>query len=241
MSDTGQGSAADIEAQFKAQEGDVPGPLMSSDKYTGVPKGYKFEGRTKIRTAAGTEQDLYDIRKEANTILSTQLNDVDRISILQGLKSKGIGYSAREKVGNGFSDGDRSAFSTLLMLSNTYLMDYESTYKMLMAKVPSVKGGYKAPRVTAVDDVYAAVQSAAQSMLGRNLSDDELNQATSVIQRAEIRAQRGVAGPGGSVQQMPALSSLAAKQVEQQFGAESDEMSYMGFAELMNRAVNSRG
>lgn len=240
MSDTGQGTAEDIEAQFKAEQGGMPGPTMTSDTYTGVPSGYTFQGRTKIRTAAGTEQDLYDIRKQANTILAT-MDDAKRRQILEGLKSKGIGYSARQKVGNGFSDADRNAFSELLLLSNVYLQDYESTHNFLMANVPSVKGGYKPPRVTAVDDVYAAVQSAAQSMLGRNLTDDELEQATKVIQRAEIRTQRGVAGPSGSVQQMPALSSLAAKQVEQQFGAESDEMSYMGFAELMNRAVNSRG
>ena len=240
MSDTGQSTAEDIEAQFKAEKGGMPGPLTTSDATTGVPSGYTFQGRTKIRTATGAEQDLYDIRKEANTILST-MDDGERQRILEGLKSKGIGYSARQKVGTGFSDADRNAFSELLLLSNVYLQDYESTHNLLMSKVASVKGGYKAPRVTAVDDVYAAVQSAAQSMLGRNLSDDELNQATSVIQRAEIRTQRGVAGPGGSVQQMPALSSLAAKQVEEQFGAESDEMSYMGFAELMNRAVNSRG
>jgi hypothetical protein len=110
MSDTGQSTAEDIEAQFKAEKGGMPGPLTTSDATTGVPSGYTFQGRTKIRTATGAEQDLYDIRKEANTILST-MDDGERQRILEGLKSKGIGYSARQKVGNGFSDADRNAFS----------------------------------------------------------------------------------------------------------------------------------
>jgi hypothetical protein len=242
MSDTGQGTVTEQQkaAQYAAQAGGMPSATVTSEINTGVPSGYSFKGRTKITDISGQERDFYDIRKEANTILST-MNDATRKQILTGLKSKNIGYSPSQKVGNGFSDADRNAFSELLLLSNVYTSNYETTYKTLMRTVPTAPGSYKAPRVTATDDVYAAVQQAAQSMLGRNLSDDELREATTAVQRAEIRAQRGVAGPGGSVQQMPSLSSLAAKQVEQEFGAESDEMQYLGFAELMNKAVSTGG
>ena len=160
-----------------------------------------------------------------------------------GLKGKGIGYSSRQKVGNGFSDADRGAFRELLLQSNVYMRPWDETWSLLMSDTSDQigTGAAKPVRVSAAQDLYDVVQSTAQSVLGRNISDEEVSNISKIIQQAQVSAQQGQAGMvAGTVEQMSAPSTLAKQQIEQQYGAESSQLQYMNYAGLLNKAVSGQ-
>lgn len=193
-------------------------------------------------SVTGASREVYDITKETNTILSV-MNPVKRTQILMGLKGKGIGYSSRQNVGNGFSDADRGAFRELLLQSNVYMRPWDETWSLLMSNTSDQigSGSAKPIQVSAAQDLYNVVQSTAQTVLGRNISDEEAANISKIIQQAQVSSQKGQAGMvAGTVEQMAAPSTLAQQQIEQQYGAESSELQYMNYAGLLNRAVSGQ-
>lgn len=254
--------------EFTSTEGDLPAIVPTTSKTTGVPEGYSreliFGGVSKPRvvkeltytTGALAGQPLtqinpvtgetepvgmYDIYKEAGTILNS-LDDVERKTILEGLKSRNIGYTKNEKPGNGFTPGDRQAMTELLLQSNINLMPWRETFLMLQKRVaPVPEAGVKRTyRITPDEDLEAVVQASSQQLLGRNLSNNDVRRISKYIQQAELEAQKKAVG-GGVVEDIPSAQSLALQQVEKKYGAESDNVKMMSFAEMLNQAVANRG
>lgn len=187
---------------------------------------------------------LYDIYKQAGTILANDMDDVTRSLVLTGLKSRGIGYSKNEMPGNGFTASDRQAMAELLLQSNILMRPWQETYQYLMSKtapVPVEGGAGRKFRVTPDSEVAAVVQDSAQSLLGRTLSKQEVDRISDMIQGLQVQYQQGVAGPGGSLQEMPSVQNMALQQIERKYGAESEQVKMVSFADLLNRAVAGRG
>jgi len=253
------------EEQFAQQQGDMPTATVTEQKTTGVPQGYvgperifggvskpmrptqlTYTGVMEYNPATGRNDKpigLYDIYKQAGTILSTEMDDVERAVVLNGLKSRGIGYSKNEIPGNGFTAADRSAFAELLLQSNIAMRPWQETFTYLMSRtapVPTGGAGRKF-RVTPDSEIAAVVQDSAQNLLGRSLSAQEVNRIADMIQEVQLQYQRGVAGPAGSLQEMPSVQNLALQEVERKYGAESDQLKMVSFADLLNRAVSNRG
>lgn len=185
---------------------------------------------------------LYDIYKQAGAILTTEMDDVERSVVLKGLKSRGIGYSKNEQPGNGTSPSDRSAMAELLLQSNLLMRPWQETFQYLMSSTPpTVTGGGRKFRVTPDAEVAAVVQDSAQSLLGRTLSKQEVDRISEMIQGLQVRYQQGVAGPAGSLQEMPSVQNMALREIERKYGAESEQVKMVSFADLLNRAVAGRG
>ena len=187
---------------------------------------------------------LYDIYKQAGTILANDMDDVTRSLVLTGLKSRGIGYSKNEMPGNGFTASDRQAMAELLLQSNILMRPWQETYQYLMSKtapVPVEGGAGRKFRVTPDSEVAAVVQDSAQSLLGRTLSKQEVDRISDMIQGLQVQYQQGVTGPGGSLQEMPSVQNMALQQIERKYGAESEQVKMVSFADLLNRAVAGRG
>lgn len=252
-------------------QAEIGGPMPTltapaSAKTTGLPEGYVGppravgKGRDIVSrlvsgvgadvvspsqitsSETGASREVYDITKETNTILSL-MAPVKRTQVLMGLKSKGIGYSSRQKVGNGLSDADRGAFRELLLQSNVYMRPWDETWSLLMSNTSDQvgSGSAKPIQVSAAQDLYNVVQSTAQTVLGRNISDEEAANISKIIQQAQVSSQNGQAGMvAGTVEQMASPSTLAQQQIEQQYGAESSELQYMNYAGLLNKAVSGQ-
>lgn len=257
------------EEAFAQEQGGMPTATVKEQKTTGVPEGYVgpariFGGVSKemqpsqlTYTATGqpvmqynpvTQKmepvGLYDIYKQAGTILANDMDDVTRSVILTGLKSRGIGYSKNEMPGNGFTSGDRQAMAELLLQSNILMRPWQETFQYLMSKtapVPVAGGGGRQFRVTPDSEIAAVVQDSAQSLLGRTLSKQEVDRISDMIQGLQVQYQQGVAGPGGSLQEMPSVQNMALQQIERKYGAESEQVKMVSFADLLNRAVAGRG
>lgn len=257
------------EEEFAQEQGGMPTATVKEQKTTGVPEDYVgpariFGGVSKemqpsqlTYTATGqpvmqynpaTRElepvGLYDIYKQAGTILANDMDDVTRSLVLTGLKSRGIGYSKNEMPGNGFTASDRQAMAELLLQSNILMRPWQETYQYLMSKtapVPVEGGAGRKFRVTPDSEVAAVVQDSAQSLLGRTLSKQEVDRISDMIQGLQVQYQQGVAGPGGSLQEMPSVQNMALQQIERKYGAESEQVKMVSFADLLNRAVAGRG
>lgn len=255
--------------QYEQEQGGMPTATVKEQKTTGVPEDYVgpariFGGVSKemqpsqlTYTATGqpvmqynpaTRElepvGLYDIYKQAGTILANDMDDVTRSLVLTGLKSRGIGYSKNEMPGNGFTSSDRQAMAELLLQSNILMRPWQETYQYLMSKtapVPVEGGAGRKFRVTPDSEVAAVVQDSAQSLLGRTLSKQEVDRISDMIQGLQVQYQQGVAGPGGSLQEMPSVQNMALQQIERKYGAESEQVKMVSFADLLNRAVAGRG
>lgn len=255
------------EEEFAQEQGGMPTATVTQEKTTGVPEGYVgpsriFGGVSKpmqpsqiTYTATGQPVmqynpstgkmeplGLYDIYKQAGAILTTEMDDVERSVVLKGLKSRGIGYSKNEQPGNGTSPSDRSAMAELLLQSNLLMRPWQETFQYLMSSTPpTVTGGGRKFRVTPDAEVAAVVQDSAQSLLGRTLSKQEVDRISEMIQGLQVRYQQGVAGPAGSLQEMPSVQNMALREIERKYGAESEQVKMVSFADLLNRAVAGRG
>lgn len=257
------------EEEFAQEQGGMPTATVTQEKTTGVPEDYvgparifggvSKEMRPSQLTYTATGQPvmqynpatrelepvgLYDIYKQAGTILANDMDDVTRSLVLTGLKSRGIGYSKNEMPGNGFTASDRQAMAELLLQSNILMRPWQETYQYLMSKtapVPVEGGAGRKFRVTPDSEVAAVVQDSAQSLLGRTLSKQEVDRISDMIQGLQVQYQQGVAGPGGSLQEMPSVQNMALQQIERKYGAESEQVKMVSFADLLNRAVAGRG
>lgn len=257
------------EQEFEQRQGGMPVATAPQERTTGVPEGYVgpariFGGVSKpmqpsqlTYTATGQPVmrynpttgrmepvGLYDIYKQAGTILSTEMDDVQRSVVLNGLKSRNIGYSKNELPGNGFTAGDRQAMTELLLQSNILMRPWQETFQYLMSKtapVPTTSGTGRKFRVTPDSEIAAVVQDSAQNLLGRTLSKQEVDRIGDIIQQSQVRYQQGVAGPSGSLQEMPSVQTLASRQIENKYGAESKEFKMIRFADLLNKVVAGRG
>lgn len=257
------------EEEFAQEQGGMPTATVTQEKTTGVPEDYVgpariFGGVSKemqpsqlTYTATGqpvmqynpaTRElepvGLYDIYKQAGTILANDMDDVTRSLVLTGLKSRGIGYSKNEMPGNGFTASDRQAMAELLLQSNILMRPWQETYQYLMSKtapVPVEGGAGRKFRVTPDSEVAAVVQDSAQSLLGRTLSKQEVDRISDMIQGLQVQYQQGVVGPGGSLQEMPSVQNMALQEIERKYGAESEQVKMVSFADLLNRAVAGRG
>lgn len=262
-------TTATPEEQFAQQQGDMPVATVKSEKTTGVPEDYVgpariFGGVSKPMratqlTSTATGQPvmqynpatgkmepvgLYDIYKQAGAILATEMDDVERLDTLKKLKSRGIGYSKNEQPGNGFTPADRSAMAELLLQSNILLRPWKETLDYIMATTPPAPTGTgtaKKYQVTPDSEISAVIQASAQNLLGRMLSKQEVDTIGDVIQQTQIRYQKGVAGPQGSLQEMPGVETMAIQQLKKKYGEESSQVKMVRFADILNRAVSSRG
>lgn len=88
-----------------------------------------------------------------------------------------------------------------------------------------VKGGstsLRAYQVTNADDLKAVFRQTAQSLLGRNLGEGDLNAFVAAFQQEQTRYQQQAQTGGGMVAQSPTAETFAQTNIQKDFGQEVD-------------------
>lgn len=88
-----------------------------------------------------------------------------------------------------------------------------------------VKGGstsLRAYQVTNANDLKAVFRQTAQSLLGRNLGEGDLNALVAAFQQEQTRYQQQVQTSGGVIAQSPTAETFAQTSIQKDFGEEVD-------------------
>lgn len=227
-----------------AQEplGDIPRGGTAQTGYTGVPSTYVPPTGRGPKPIFDTKGNLltygyYDVNTDRNVILQ-QMNPKLRTQVLNGLALRVSGY----KPGNGLEDKDKAVFGDLLVYANVAGKPWSEAYAEYVQKVPVVQKVSKAPliRVTSADDVKAVFRKTAQDLLGRDVGDAAAATFADMYQKLQIGTAQKMQG-GGVVVQEPDASVLAEKQIEKQFGAQTQAYRAMQFMSIMDDAIKKLG
>jgi hypothetical protein len=113
----------------------------------------------------------------------------------------------------------RSAFREVLGVANRQSTDWVAALKTIKSAVAAQPGDLPTYRLSNPQDLKAVFNKAAQEMLGRTLSDADMNDLVSTFQQRELRAQQQ-ARSGGTVTQAPEAGTFVEKKLTSQFGSE---------------------
>lgn len=180
---------------------------------------------------------FYDIRNDPRVLLNN-LNETERNKILKGLATKISGY----EPGTGFEDKDYAAFGDLLVYANLAGKPYFQAYNEFMQRVPNSSYVKKAPsiRVTSTDDLKVVFRKASTDLLGYEVDDAMAAKFAKTYQQMEIaEAQKQAAGGVFTSAAQP--STVAEKQILQQFKPEAQSFATGNLAAIMDQSIKALG
>lgn len=222
--------------------GSIPAGGTTQGGYTGVPSTYvppSGRGPKPIFDSKGNvyTYGFYDVNNDRNVILQ-QMKPTLRTQVLNGLALRMSGY----KPGSGLEDKDKAAFGDLLVYANVAGKPWSEAYADFVKQIPVVQKVSKAPliRVTSADDVKAVFRKTAQDLLGRDVGDAAAASFADMYQKLQIGTAQKMQG-GGVVVQEPDAGVLAEKQIEKQFGAQTQAYRAMQFMSIMDDAIKKLG
>ena len=146
-----------------------------------------------------------------------------RTNFLNRLQQVGL-YGNSKPSGSGFESRDLSAMQDALSWANWrgYTIDVAAT--MMATELPKVANTANRVRTTAKEDLRSVFKTAAGTILGRQLSDKEIEKFVKSYNQKEINEARGGAfAPSASVAAQEAVTSAA-----------PDEAQAMGALSLTN-------
>lgn len=163
-----------------------------------------------------------------------RFTSAERFAFLRQLQALGM-YGNSAPSSRGFSNRDISVMREALRTANAYGYTVDVAMRMVAADPTFRKNPPKAAlRTTAKDDLRAVFKQAAGSVLGRQLSDTEVDKFVRSYQGMEItEATGGAAAPSAAV--------AAQKAVEAAAPEEAAAMGALRLAELMDRRIKELG
>lgn len=163
-----------------------------------------------------------------------RMNAAERLAFLRQLQSLGM-YGNSAPSANGFSNRDINAMKEALRTANATGYTVKVTAQLLAAD-PTYKKNIPTPRIrtTAKQDLRAVFKQASGSVLGRQLSDAEVEKFVRSYQGMEVtEAMGGAATPSAGVAAQQAVEAAAPE--------EAAAMGALRLAELMDRRIKELG
>lgn len=164
-----------------------------------------------------------------------RMDPAERKGFLQALYKTGA-YEGSKPSNTGFDNRDFAAVVRAMAYANPNGVTLERALPMMLADPTISKslGGGVRVRTTPKQDLRQVFNQASQSVLGRNLSDAEVEKFVRAYQGMEVSEQRG-----GAI--APSPQAAAIEQVEQQNQTEADAVGMMRLAEAFNQAIRGLG
>lgn len=210
----------------------IPPTRRWTDKKTGEDKVYT--GNQLVNLSTGALSPMYKINQDPTAIIGTKLSEDGPQGLLKFLKNlESLGFYQGGKVGNGTSDNDVSAVAGFLRYANMQGLEMNSALVTAQQQIPPyfrVGGG--GAQVTNADDLKAVFESVAMSVLGRGISDAQLNAMVAAYQQQE----RSAAGGGASA---PQAQTYATKALREKFKGEAQDFRAMNVADSMLNIIRS--
>ena len=201
--------------------------ITVTDQKDFTPEGYV--GQKLVDSKGVIARDQYS-EDEAYSELARFSSPAARLNFLKQLEGLGL-YGTSKPTPRGFADRDLSAVREAMLVANAEGVTLDVAVSM-MAADPTYKKTIPTRRIrtTAKQDLRQVFKSAAGSVLGRQLSDNEVEKFIRSYQQMEVAEQTGGATA-------PTAQTAAIQAVEAAAPEEAAAMGALTLAELMDRRI----
>ena len=177
---------------------------------------------------------MYKINIDPTAIIGTKLGESGPQGLLKFLKQlESLGFYQGGRVGNGTSDNDVSAVAGFLRYANMQGLEMNSALVVAQQQIPSnFRVGPGGAQVTSSDDLKAVFEAVAMSVLGRGISDAQLNSMVAAYQQQERSAAYGG-------EAAPQAQTYATNALRQKFKGEAQDFRAMNVADSMLNIIRS--
>lgn len=231
-------------------KGNVSGVTIPTTDYETFRGGggttQKYSGPLLVDRNGNISREQYDLSQQgdANTILLDILNrDPLRYRAYTSLLQTRGYYGNAKPSTNRVDSIDRSAMSEFLNnVANANGVTYDVAFQILESKPQVTAAGTRAPsvRVTSDDDLKVVFRKASTDLLGYEVDDVTAQKFARSYRQMEIAEGRKQEA-GGVYESAAAPSTVAEKQIRQQFGAEVKAVQAGNFAEVMDARIKQLG
>jgi hypothetical protein len=191
------------------------------------PTSFGYVGQNLVDSRGIITRGQYDPSSEAYSELA-KMDLAERQAFLNSLAARGL-YGNSKPSTTGFDTKDFSAMGEFLRFANAQGVTADVAYSQLLTTFKAT-GGAKRVRTTAKEDIRAVFKDATRKMLGRDVSNDEIEKFVKAYEGKEIAE-----GTGGV--QAPSLQTAAEAQVEQQFGTEAGAVGMLSLFDILDKSI----
>lgn len=239
--DQGQGSGLDINALIEEalrKAGSSNGTVPSGSVSPSSRQAIGVEGTQILDPLTGKQTGYYGFKSWVDVPYGRQeypkateiqpryfSGDEDMLNAMSSEQVAEIQYNMylAGQLGKNYSPGvidsqTRSAFRDVLGVANRESTDWVTAIRALKEAQPS-GGDLPTYRLSNPEDLKVVFKRSAQEMLGRTLSDSDMEDLVNTFQQRELRFQKQ-AQAGGVVTQGPEAQTFAQKQLTSKFGEE---------------------
>ena len=191
------------------------------------PTSFGYIGQSLVDANGIITRGQYDPANEAYSELA-KMDLAERQAFLNSLAARGL-YGSSKPSPTGFDSKDFSAMGDFLRFANSQGVTSDVAYSQFLTTFKATGGGRRI-RTTANEDIRAVFKDATRKMLGRDVTNDEIEKFVRAYEGKEITE-----GQGGV--QAPSLQTAAEVQVEQQYGAESGAVGMLSLFDILDKSI----
>lgn len=191
------------------------------------PTSFGYIGQSLVDANGIITRGQYDPANEAYSELA-KMDLAERQAFLNSLAARGL-YGSSKPSPTGFDSKDFSAMGDFLRFANAQGVTSDVAYSQFLTTFKATGGGRRI-RTTAKEDIRAVFKDATRKMLGRDVTNDEIEKFVRAYEGKEITE-----GQGGA--QAPSLQTAAEMQVEQQYGAEAGAVGMLSLFDILDKSI----
>lgn len=191
------------------------------------PTSFGYVGQSLVDANGIITRGQYDPANEAYSELA-KMDLAERQAFLNSLAARGL-YGSSKPSPTGFDSKDFSAMGDFLRFANAQGVTSDVAYSQFLTTFKATGGGRRI-RTTAKEDIRAVFKDATRKMLGRDVTNDEIEKFVRAYEGKEITE-----GQGGA--QAPSLQTAAEMQVEEQYGAEADAVRMASLFDILDKSI----
>lgn len=207
------------------------GPDVSTSarvRETVGPSSFGYIGQNLVNNQGIISRGQYNVDEEAYNELVELGSFAERKAVLESLRQRGL-YGSGKVSATGLDSGDISAMKELLRFANSQGVTVDVALNQVLTQF-SPSGSGRAIRTTAKQDIRKVFRDSVRTMLGRDVSDAEVNRFVKAYEGMEITEAKGGV-------KAPTLASAAEAQVEQQYGAEAGAVGMLSLFDILDQKI----
>jgi hypothetical protein len=207
----------------------LPSTVTSSARLreSGSTVSFDYTGNNLVNKSGAIARPQYDPNTEAYTYIA-KMDTTERLDFLNKLYSRGL-YNGSKPSTTGFASKDVGAVQDFMLYANSKRATGDVALSLLLSEFGNV-GGAKAIRTTAKQDIRSVFKDATRRLLGRDVTDDQIEKFVKAYEGKEITEAKGGV-------KAPSLQTAAEVQVEQQFGGEAKAIGMANLMDLMDKKI----
>lgn len=207
------------------------GPDVSTSarvRETVGPSSFGYVGQYLVNSQGQIARNQYDPEKDAYNALVELGSFAERKTALEQLRQRGF-YGTGKVSTTGLDTADLAAMRELLRFANSQGVTVDVAFNQALTQVASTGGG-RTIRTTAKQDIRKVFRDSVRSMLGRDVSDAEVDKFVKAYEGMEITEAKGGV-------KAPTLASAAEAQVEKQYGAEASAVGMLSLFDILDQKI----